>query len=167
MEVFAHLLIAMVQRIKTRSFILSFLRNKIMHVLVLFTKWLVFAELLAAVTGLFTWHKWKYNYIRWLPIYLLFIGFLEIGFYFFSYTKQLSVAYFIHEVQSPFEILFISWFFYKTLNTKNRSIILVGAAIYIAALTLEKTLFQNNTYYFQSLSYTIGNLFILIYLIIY
>lgn len=138
-----------------------------MHSIILFTRGLLIAEFLAMLAGFITWKKWKNSYLKWLPVYLIVITILEIWHFAFTYLHLYNYANPAYVIVVPFEMLFISWFFYKTLNTKSRSITLAGAAIYIAALVLEKTLFQNNTYYFQSLSYTIGNLFILIYLIIF
>lgn len=138
-----------------------------MHSLTLFTRYLILIEVIAAIAAFACYHKWKHSYLKWFPVYLSIVILFEISHQVFSFLKDHSHASLMYEIVVPFEMLFISWFFYKTLNTKSRGITLAGAAIYMAALVLEKMLFQNNSYYFQSLSYSIGNLFILIYLILF
>nr|MBK9653417.1 hypothetical protein [Bacteroidota bacterium] len=64
-------------------------------------------------------------------------------------------------------MLFISWFFYKTLPAKFKTLPVISAALYCATLAIEKYNFDNADYFFESLSYTVGNLFILVYIIIY
>lgn len=135
--------------------------------LVLFTKCLVLAEAMAAVTGLITWRKWKDSYLKWVPVYLAAITILETGYHIFAWYKQDAVSGALYEIAVSFEILFITWFFYKTLNNKNRTLAIAGAAVYIAALIAEQLLLPGHAWYFQSLSYTTGNLFILIYLILF
>jgi hypothetical protein len=138
-----------------------------MAALVLYIKWLIAAELLAAVTVFATWKKWKNNYFIVFPFYLTVISLLELAhFLLFKYHYR-NAADIIYTIAPFLEILFISWFFYKTLSPKKRNITIAGAAVYIAAFVVEKTILKENTYYFQSLSYTVGTLFILIYLILF
>ncbi len=124
-------------------------------------------EALAAITGFITWYKWKGSYLKWFPVYLSAITLLEISHRVFESYSAVNNAYIVYEIVIPLEILFINWFFLKTLNKKNSRLVISGACIYLSSLILEKTLLYDKTYYFQSLSYTIGNLFILVYLIIF
>lgn len=138
-----------------------------MNAIVVYIKLLVAAELLAAVTGFVTWHKWKHSYFKWLVIYLGIIAFMDIVYYTVYKFHYLDAAGIIKTIQPAIEILFISWFFYKTLAAPASKLPFAGAAFYLLALLLEKTMLKNNAYYFQSLSYTVGTLFILLYLIIF
>jgi hypothetical protein len=139
-----------------------------MDYLGVYTKCLIIVEFVAAITSILNWHKWKNSLIKLFAFYLTVITVMETGFYILYHFKHFDKAGLIYEIQAPFEILFIHYFFYKTLiNSKKKIIITTGCSIYILSLILEKTLFQNFTYYFQSLSYTIGNLFILVYIILY
>jgi hypothetical protein len=138
-----------------------------MDPLAVFMKGLVVVEFLAAIAGFFTWSKWKNSNLKWFPFYLFVITALEFCFYLFYGMKKFDTAGFIKEIQVPIEILFINWFFFKTLTKKLRIIIPAGIIIYIVSLILELTWLKSNTYYFESLSATIGNLCILIYCIIY
>ncbi len=138
-----------------------------MQPLVLFTKCLLIVECMATIAGLLTWRKYKYNYHKRFIIYLLILVVFEVLYWLFILNNKGTLAALMHEIVIPFEILFINWLFYKILNIKNKKLILSGTVIYVSSLLFEKTLLSNVTYYFQSLSYTVGNLFILIYIILY
>lgn len=125
------------------------------------------AEGLAAIAGIVTWHKWKHGYLKWFVIYLTVIFAGELLYWALILYAKGKNAGLIHNIVIPLEILFISWFFYKTLSPKNKTLIIAGVACYVSALVLEKTLLSSISYYFQSLSYTAGNLFILIYIILF
>lgn len=135
--------------------------------LVLFTKWLVAAEAIAAIAGFLTWKKWKYNYLKWLPFYLAFVSALEIFNRTMEHYSKYDTANAITSVEVVFEILFINCFFYKTLAAGKRKIIIAGCIAYVISWISEKTIFTETAYYFESLSYTVGNLFILVYLILF
>lgn len=139
-----------------------------MHLsLFLFTQYLIAAEALAAIAGCLTWNKWKRNYFKWFVIYLLIILIFELSTHLLVFFKMLEEVILVKQIVVPIEILFINWFFYKTLIGSKKKIIIAGAAVYLTALILEKTLVDAAGYYFQSLSYTVGNLFILVYLILF
>lgn len=135
--------------------------------LVLFTKWLVAAEALAAISGILTWKKWKDCYLKWLPFYLAVISVLEIVNRTLEHYSKFDTANVITGVEVIFEVFFINWFFYKTLATNKHKIIIAGCTFYTISCIFERTFFIDTGYYFASLSYTVGNLFILIYLILF
>lgn len=135
--------------------------------LVLFTKWLVAAETLTAIAGFITWKKWKVHYLKWMPFYLAAISVLEIVNRTLEHYSKYDTANKITGVEVLFEMLFINWFFYKTLAADKRKIIIAGCTVYAISCILERTIFIGTGYYFASLSYTVGNLFILIYLILF
>ncbi len=139
-----------------------------MHLLNLFTQYLLIAEALAAFTGFITWNKWKHHYLKWFILYIGMIVFLEsIASLFIYFQKDDEVVFFYQMIVVPFEILFINWFFYKTLAAGKRKIIIAGCIAYVISWLSEKTIFTGTGYYFQSISYTVGNLFILVYLILF
>ena len=138
-----------------------------MNSLVLFTKCLIIAEVISAIAAFATWKKWRGNYINWFPFYLSALILLEFLNYMFNYYHQKEIVSLVYQTSITIEILFVSYFFYKTLSLQKRSITIYGVIAFVIALLLEKTLLKNSSYYFQSLSYTIGTLFILIYLILF
>lgn len=135
--------------------------------LILFSRILIAAEAFAAFAGFFTWSKWKHTYIKWFPIYLLVIVLLELTNRVMEYRGRFEISATVNTIASLLEMLFASYFFYQTLDKKNRKLVFTGVAIYILSFIAEKTLIRASDYFFQSLSYTIGNLFILIYLILF
>lgn len=132
--------------------------------LILFSRLLILAEAAAAIAGLITWSKWRGTYLKWVPLYLALIVFMELSERLLRNFGEVPAASMIFKVSVVTEILFIHWFFYKTLSKK---IIIAGACIYLLGFLLEHFLIQDHAYYFQSLSYTIGNLFILVYLLMF
>ncbi len=146
---------------------LHFVKDIIMHSLFLYTQYLLIAEAMAAVAGCITWRKWKHTYLKWFVVYLLIITCLELSNHLLIYFNEEADIAFVNNLIVPFEILFINWFFYQTLNDKNRKVVIPGVILYIVSLILENTIVTNTGYYFKSLSYTVGNLFILIYLILF
>ena len=138
-----------------------------MNALIAFSHYLIAVEGMAAVAGIITWQKWKHTYIRWFIVYLCAISFLGVcNLFLLPLNKKYDVSI-INQIAVPFEILFINWFFYKTLNNKRRAVTIAGTLVYCSAWIIEKTEISMKGYYFDSLSYTIANLFILIYLILF
>ncbi|HRH47202.1 MAG TPA: hypothetical protein PLP23_00545 [Panacibacter sp.] len=132
--------------------------------LILFSRLLILAEAAAAIAGLITWRKWRGTYLKWVPLYLALIVCLELSERLLRNFGEIPVASIIFKVTVVTEMIFIHWFFYKTLHKK---IIIAGACIYLLGFLMENFLIQDHAYYFQSLSYTIGNLFILVYLLMF
>ena len=130
-------------------------------------RWLCLAEALAAVAGIVTWKKWKHTYIKWFVFYLIIIAITEIIVRVLMHQKKIEEVVFINQLLVLFEISFIHWYFYKTLACNKFKLIIAGIAIYLSAWVLEKYYLSSAQYYFQSLSYTLGNLFILIYLVLF
>ena len=138
-----------------------------MDALGLFVKGLVMVEFTAAAAGILTRQKWKGHYLQWFPVYLSAIVLLELLFYYVYKTNPSVATNTIKQAQPVVEMLFLHFFFFKALHPKYKKMVITGAVVYSTALVLENTLLQTNTYYFQSLAYTTGNLFILIYLILF
>ena len=137
-----------------------------MDALGLFAKGLVIVEFTAAAAGILTRHRWKGHYLQWFPLYLLFVTALEF-LYYYLFKSNRPAAYLVKQAQPIVEILFLHFFFYNVLAQKHKKTVITGAVVYITALVIENTLLKSNTYYFESLSYTAANLFILIYLIFF
>lgn len=137
-----------------------------MSALKTFTVCLITAEILAAVTGCATWSKWKNSYIKWFVIYLCLIVVSETCNRLINFKANSGVNYFTLIIV-PIEILFINWFFYKILSPNKKWLIMAGTVLYILSWIIEQTVFTGAGYYFRSLSYTAGNLFIAIYIILF
>lgn len=121
-------------------------------------------EGVAAVTSFIYMKKWKHTYWKWFPYYLAFIvvaefignsfGLLnmpEVNFYFYSYFVI------------PVEFLFFFWLFHQAFkNTNHRSMPKVAAMIYATCLVLDIIYFRNHIMFYYSLSYTVGNILLLV-----
>lgn len=138
-----------------------------MDALLLYTQGLVAAEALAAIAAWVTYSKWINSYLKWFPFYLSVIVGCEICYHTLSYFHQISEARMVYEFVVPFEIFFILWFFYQALGSGFKRICIWACLFYVLAWLLEKTLLVGLDYYFLSISYTVGNLFILICIILY
>lgn len=135
--------------------------------LILLSRILIVAETLALLAGLFTWRKWEKSYLRWFPLYLLVIVLLELFNRIMEYNSRFNISAALNILASFIEINFASFFFYQTLESKHKKWVVAGIIIYLLSFVAEKIFNRDADYFFQSLSYTIGNLFILIYLILF
>jgi hypothetical protein len=131
-----------------------------------FTKYLLIIEVLAAIAGCITYSKWKNSYLKWFVIYLCVIVISETCSRMIHIKSENGVNYFTLIIV-PIEILFMNLFFYKSLSSNRKILIIIGSALYIISWLVENTIFNKADYYFRSLSYTFGNLFIAIYTILY
>jgi hypothetical protein len=122
---------------------------------------------LAATAGFLTYRNWKGTYLKWFPYYLSIIALLAISYYILKSFHKLEMAKSVISFAVPIEILFINYFFYKTLTTKNKKIIIWGTVLFTLTWIIENTIFSNQKFYLQSLSYTTANLFILVYIILF
>jgi len=137
-----------------------------MQPITLFTYFLVAAEALAAISAWASWSKWKGSYLKWFAPYLSVIVLLEFSIRILNYSKNYETAAILKLIPVLLEVLFIHWFFYQTLPAKYKNWVMAGAGIFLFSFFYEKFILNAEGYYFKSLSYTIGILFILIYLII-
>lgn len=138
-----------------------------MHALFLYTQFLFVAMALATGAGFTTYKKWKKGYIKWFVFYLSLITILVgINSVLIHFKKQNEFVV-LNQATVAIEMLFINWFFYKSLPSRFKILPVIGSLFYCSALVFEKYNFVNSGYYFESLSYTVGNLFTLVYAIIY
>lgn len=137
-----------------------------MSPLALYAQNLIIAEALALIAGCITWNKWRHSYLKWFVVYLCVIVVCESCNRLNFIQNNASVAD-VFKYVVPIEVLFINWFFYKTLSSTKRILIITGAVLYIISWIIEEAVFAGAGYYFRSLSYTVGNLFIAIYTILF
>ncbi len=136
--------------------------------IVLFTQWLLLAIAGAAISGLATWQTWKKTYFKWFIIYLCIITCAVATGDALVHYKLIKEFEVLNQSVVVFEILFINWFFYQTLSSsRQKNIIIAGCVLYLTSLAFEFFFVNSNDYYFESLSYTVGNLAVLIYLILF
>lgn len=137
-------------------------------------KWLAILlnalEILACVTGFLYWKKIRHTYWRWFPVYLGIIVLTEFAAEYFSYARaQFGINIDIYRFFGiPFEFLFLFWLFHqyfgKSLKIKWP---LISAAIYLICLFIDLIFVGKMKLFFDSFSYTIGNILLLVLLLMF
>ena len=125
---------------------------------------LLATEIICALIAIGTFKKWKGTYWSYFILYLAFIAIAEsVGYYLRTHElRDVSQAMYTFIV-IPVEFLFFFWLFTKLLPSRQASVIAItGACIYIACVLLEEFVVKIEGFYFHSLSYTVGNIFLLI-----
>ena len=127
---------------------------------------LFFCELLACLTGLFYYNKVKNTYWKYFPFYLVFIVCSEItGTYLdFKYTNNIyyNINYFVY-FGLPAEFVFLFMLFYSSAGTsKTRFLPLIFNFSYLIVWLIGILFLRSKSVYFDAISYTFGNLLLLI-----
>lgn len=133
-------------------------------------------ECAAAITGFIYWQKIRQSYWRWFPVYLMIIALSEIAGEYMSYVKnnaKANIAIYSYWV-IPLEFLFFYWLFYQFFNKSSfKKWAVYAAIIYLLfwfsdIFSWPPFLYSNEvTKLFDSFSYSVGNLLLLILLLIF
>lgn len=126
-------------------------------------------EGVAAVTSFIYIKKWKNTYWKWFPYYLVFIVLAEIiGTSFARHNMYIANFTFYSYLVIPVEFLFFFWVFHRALkSSKHRKMPVISSFIYMASLFSDILYFRHYQFYYYSLSYTIGNILLLILILIF
>ena len=127
-------------------------------------------ELSACVVGFLYWKKIKGTYWKWFPVYLAIIVITEIiGEYLLFARNDLQANIIIYSYFGiPIEFLFFYWLFLqKFKKTSKYKWPLISAIIYIISLVVDLSYISKIEFYFESFSYTIGCILLLVLLLIY
>jgi hypothetical protein len=124
-------------------------------------------EGLACITGLLCWARLYPRFWRAFPIYLFIITCCEFaGWYMNGHGIKGAKAMYSYFV-IPLEFLFMHFLYYKNLPKHFHKTVFVFSLIYIAAWGLEFILLQHTKWIWFSMSYSVGNITILLLGIIY
>ncbi len=129
-----------------------------------------FFELVACVTGFIYWKKIKHSYWKWFPIYLAIILITELtGKYILVVLHDRKLNANIYRFFGiPIQFLFFFWLFKQNLKPyKEKRWPLYGAAIYIISWVVDFVYISKMKFGFQSFSYTMGNIILLVLLILF
>jgi uncharacterized membrane protein YfcA len=121
-------------------------------------------EASAFVSSIIYWRKIRNTYWRWFSFYLLFIVISEaIGAYLATReTNTLNNAFFNY-FEIPMEFLFFFWLFSRSFKkTKYSWLPVVCSGVYVLSWVLDIIYFNKMRFIFYSLSYTVGNLLLLV-----
>ncbi len=124
-------------------------------------------ELVACITGFIYWNKIKGSFWKWFPFYLAIICAVEITGDFLNYQKEYTVKNLIYNNFSiPLEFLFLYWLYYKyAAGEKKKRLVILCTVIYLTSIVLDQVYFKDTNYYFNSFSYCIGNMVLLVAII--
>jgi hypothetical protein len=134
----------------------------------LMTVILILMEMAAFITGLIYWKKTKSTIWKWFVIYLGFIVFAELichYLHYYSYYK-FDVNKIYNYIILPIEFLFFYWLYYKHAKSKrSKLLVIVCFFIYIVSFIADQYFFQGKKFIFDSFSYCMGNLLLLLVII--
>ncbi len=120
--------------------------------------------LFAGIIGFIKWKNITNTYWIFFPFYLVIVALTEVArFYWMNIPSVYTI---LATVIVPVEFVFFFFLFYK--NSQNRITIIIGSIIYIIIFLLE-TIWGDlmKSDYFMSISYTVGNLILLIFILQY
>jgi hypothetical protein len=127
-------------------------------------------ELLSCIAGFIFWSKIKNTYWKWFPVYLGIIFLTEITAEYLLHVKNdlaSNIAIYSY-FGIPLQFFFFYWIFYQEFrNTKNSKWPLISAVIYLICLVADLLYISKIKFYFESFSYIIGCIFLLILILIY
>lgn len=133
-----------------------------------YLKWVVTLNVfegLAFLTGIIFWKKYRHHYWKWFALYLGVIFLTELTAEYMGHVlgllKPMYRVYFFFAI--PFQFLFFFWLFSRSYSEqKQRRWSYIGAGVYILAWWTEFLFLQQTRLAFQSFSYTMGNIILLL-----
>jgi hypothetical protein len=139
------------------SFILKYYMQHILYLL----------ELVACITGFIYWSKIKGSFWKWFPIYLAVICAVELTADVLNYNQEYEIKNLIYNNFSiPLEFLFFYWLYYKyAIGKRRRQLVILCIIVYLSSIVLDQLYFRNTNFYFNSFSYCIGNMMLLMAII--
>ena len=127
-------------------------------------------ELAACVVGFIFMKKIKHSYWKWFAFYLAIIFLTEITGEYLLFVKQDlqgNIAVYSY-FGIPLQFFFFYWIFYQQFKKSNKSKWpLISAAIYLVSLIADLLYISKIEFYFESFSYVIGCIFLLVLILVY
>lgn len=124
-------------------------------------------EAAACLVGFVYWQKLRPTFWRFFPVYLLIITCCEFaGWYMMQHGitgQKIMYNYFV----IPLEFLFIHFLYYKNLPEKFHKIIIAISFLYFFCWLAEQIFLKHVKWIWLSMSYSVGNITILILGIIF
>jgi hypothetical protein len=129
------------------------------------TNILIFIELVSFITGLIYWRKVKNTIWIWFTVYLGLIFCLELICNYLHYYS--SYKYDVNKIYNyfilPTEFFFLFWLYYQHAKSiRSKLLIITCSFIYICSFIADQYFFQGKKFIFDSFSYCIGNLLLLL-----
>lgn len=124
-------------------------------------------ELISCISGFIFWKKIKTSFWKWFPFYLAIIVIVELTADYFTYTDNSAFRNSMYNNFSiPLEFLFFYWVYYRcATGKKKKTLVILCTVIYLIGFILDQVNFSKTNYFFDSFSYSIGNLVLLVCII--
>ena len=127
-------------------------------------------ELLAFIAGLVCWKKIKHSHWKWFVLYCGVILLTELTAKYIGYVlkkpKLNGDIYFFFGL--PFQFIFIFWLFSQWFEKKKDKLLpLILFILYVIAWIVELVYLRERRMWFSSFSYTIGNIFLLLLIVLF
>lgn len=127
-------------------------------------------EWLAAFSGLLKWRNMPVKHWRLFVIYLFIVALTESGaeiHYYFTKDAFINAAVY-NSFLIPLQFIFFFWLFYRELNpVKQSHWPLICALVYFVGWVSDYFYMTDKEFAFQSFSYTLGNILLLLLIIIF
>ncbi len=124
-------------------------------------------EAIAAFAGLIYWKKVKNNYFKWLSIYLIYIFLADFSGPIIDSLGINNTKYYNYFV-IPEEFLFFFCLFHKNFEkSEYKGLPILCMGIYFISLMADVFYFSKHQFFFDSISYSIGNLLLLILILLF
>jgi hypothetical protein len=131
---------------------------------------LVLLEAAACIAGFLNWRKIRHSYWKWFPPYLLLLVAVELTCLYLAYVmdnRELNGKIYMY-FGIPVQFFFFFWIMAQYLKPyRENRWPLYGAAIYLASLIADLTWLAGERFWFSSLSYTVGNLVLLVLILLF
>ena len=128
------------------------------------------AEIVATIVGLSRRRYLSNSFWSYFPLYLLWVSLLDWTGMIMRYLHLMNVNKFIYNyLVSPSEFLFFCWLLGKMIYNKGyyRNFSIIFSSIYAVIWVIDIVYLSKLDYGFSSFSYTVGNIFLIILILIY
>lgn len=128
---------------------------------------LYFFELLPLIAGIIYWQTVKNSHFKWFVIYLAYIFVADMGGGLMMMARIRNEWYYDYFVV-PVEFLFYFWLFHREFYQKeSKRLPVIFTGIYLLSLFTDAIYFSKHRFPFYSVSYSIGNLLLLILILVF
>jgi hypothetical protein len=130
---------------------------------------ILFFQIVAAIVGILLYKKWKNASIEIIILYLVIIVLAELMGYSLGILKMYHYKNVLYKyLVLPFEFFSVAYFYYSiAINKFQKKSTLMLAVLFTICWLIELLFLDNISLPFSSFSYSIGNLFFLIFVFSY
>ena len=127
--------------------------------------YITYFEIAAFLSSLIAWGALRESsYLRWFPLLLFVVVSVEVYETFFR-SKNNFFNSKIYNIQVPLQyLLYLTILYYATTRVRYKKLIVIGAILYIS-VTITSEIFLTTPNHFNVISYSVGSLFLIIFIL--